>query len=83
MMEIIGLIALIILLFFVAPIFNFIGGWISGWLIKVTIGPVIVSGLALVGFNLPLDKFPLFFGTLAVIAGFFKSINPSAPSKSK
>ncbi len=70
-MEIFGIICLVILLIVVAPALNFLGGWISGWIIKMTIGHYIVSGLALIGFNLPLDKFPLFFGTLALIASFF------------
>ncbi len=70
-MEILGLIFLVILIFFISPFLHFIGGWISGWIIKVTIGQSIINGLALIGFNLPLDKFPLFFGTLAVIACFF------------
>lgn len=72
-MEIMGYIALIIVMFFLMPFLQFFGGWISGWLIKITIGQTIASGLALIGFNLPLDKFPLFFGTLAVIASFFKT----------
>lgn len=72
-MEILGFITLFIILFFIMPFLWFFGGWISGWLIKITIGQTIASGLALIGFNLPLDKFPLFFGTLAVISSFFKS----------
>jgi len=80
-MEILGIIFLVIIAFFISPFLNFIGGWISGWLIKITIGQTIVSGLALVGLNLPLDKFPLFFGTLAVIASFFHTPNFSAMDK--
>lgn len=72
-MEILGYIALFIAVFFLTPFLWFFGGWISGWLIKITIGQMIISGLALINFNLPLDKFPLFFGTLAVIASFFKT----------
>ena len=74
-MEILGIITLFIIIFFASPFLNFLGGWISGWLIKITIGQMITAGFALVGFNLPLDKFPLFFGTLAVIASFFHTPN--------
>lgn len=72
-MEIVGIIALFIILFFIMPFVWFFGGWISGWLIKITIGQSIISGLALMGLNLSLDKLPLFFGTIAVIASFFKT----------
>ena len=82
-MEIIGYIALIIVMSFFMPFLWFLGGWISGWLIKITIGQTIVSGLALIGFNLPLDKFPLFFGTLAVIASFFKTSRVDFKKNSK
>ena len=71
-MEIlIGTIIGFIILCFVAPFLNFLGGWISGWLIKITIGNMIVSGLSLIGIHIPIESFPLFFGTLNVIAGFF------------
>lgn len=72
-MEILGLILLIIIIDIFLPFIEFLGGWITGWLIKITIGTFVTSGFALVGFHLPLDSFPLFFGTLAVVAGFFKS----------
>ena len=72
----------VIVCIILSPFISFIGGWIAGWLIKVLLGPTIVSGLALVGFNLPLDKFPLFFGTLAVIASFFHTMTPTSTSKS-
>lgn len=74
-MDIIGMITVAVLLLFLSPFLSFMGGWISGWLIKITIGPSIVTGLSLVGLNLPLDKFPLFFGTLSVIACFFRTPN--------
>lgn len=65
----------IIVLTFLMPFICFYLGWISGWLIKITIGQKIVSGLALVGLNLSLDKLPLFFGTVAIITSFFKNPN--------
>ena len=73
MLKIIGLIALIVGLCFLYPLLSFIVGWIVGCIIKVTMGASIISGLAIVGINLPLEKIPLFFGTLAVIASFFHS----------
>lgn len=72
-MTFLGLIILIIFIFILLPFLCFLEGWISGWLIKITIGKLIVSGLALMGFTLSLDHLPLFFGTLAVIASFFKT----------
>lgn len=71
------MIALVIGFIFLAPLLNFIAGWLVGYFIKFMIGTSIVSGLAIVGINLPLEKIPLFFGTLAVIASFFhpRSIN--------
>lgn len=82
-MEIFGLIFLVIIAFFVTPFITFIGGWISGWLIKITIGQSVVNGLALLGLTIPLEKFPLFFGTLATIACFFHTPNINTKSKSK
>lgn len=57
---------------FVTPFVYFIGGWLAGWLLKITIGPMLISGLSLMNINLlSLNDFPLFFGTLHVIASFF------------
>ncbi len=62
---------LVIGVIFLAPLLNFAAGWLVGHFIKLMIGTSIISGLAIVGINLPLEKIPLFFGTLAVIASFF------------
>lgn len=83
-MEIIVTILIIIGAFVIWPFLCFILGWFTGWLIQITIGTSIVSGLALVGINIPLNQLPLFFGTLAIIASFFKKnhINSSDFRKS-
>ena len=80
-MEILGLILLTIIIGIFLPFIEFLGGWITGWLIKITIGPLIASGFALIGFYLPLNSFPLFFGTLAIVAGFFKTYNSNFNNK--
>lgn len=67
------MIVLVIGVIFLAPLLNFAAGWLVGYFIKFMIGTSIISGLAIVGINLPLEKIPLFFGTLAVIASFFHS----------
>lgn len=72
-MEIIVTILVMIGVFFIMPFISFGLGWLSGWIIQITIGSSIVNGLALIGVNLPLDRLPLFFGTLAIIANFFKT----------
>ena len=64
----------IIVLFFMSlidPFFYFIAGWISGWLLKIAIGNIMVSGLALMHFNLSINDLPLFFGILSIIVSFF------------
>lgn len=73
MSEVICMIILVIGVIFLAPLLNFAAGLLVGYLIKFMIGTSIISGLAIVGINLPLEKIPLFFGTLAVIASFFHS----------
>jgi len=72
-MKVIITILVTIVAFFVMPFIYFGLGWLSGWIIQITIGSSIVNGLSLIGINLPLDQLPLFFGTLVIIASFFKT----------
>ena len=72
-MEILCLILFTVIAFFIAPFLSFLGGWIVGNIITITIGGSIVNGLALLNLNVPLERLPIFFGTIAVIASFFKT----------
>ena len=74
-MEYVIAAVILIIAFFISPFLHFLGGWIAGWLIKVTIGGFIINGLAIVGLQIPIESLPLFFGTLAVVASFFKTYN--------
>ena len=81
-MEILELIFITIIAFFITPFISFAMGFLVGLIIKITIGANIVAGLGLVGLNIPLDSLPLFFATLTVIASFFNT-TPSSINKSK
>lgn len=81
-MEILELIFITIITFFITPFISFAMGFLVGLIIKITIGANIVAGLGLVGLNIPLNSLPLFFATLTVIASFFNP-TPSSINKSK
>lgn len=81
-MEILELIFITIIAFFITPFISFAMGFLVGLIIKITIGANIVAGLGLVGLNIPLNSLPLFFATLTVIASFFNP-TPSSINKSK
>lgn len=76
-------IILIFAIVLISPVLYFFGGWITGWIIKITIGNAITSGLALIGLNIPIDKLPLFFATIAIIASFFHSSSQITTLKEK
>lgn len=68
---IIGLIAI----FITAIISPFIVFWVcylGGFIVKWLIGNVLVQGLALFGFILPVEKVPLACATLGFIASYFR-----------
>lgn len=68
---IIGLIAI----FIAAIISPFIVFWVSylgGFIIKWLIGNILVEGLALFGFILPVEKIPLACATLGFIVSYFR-----------
>ena len=81
-MDIIISIIIFIIVFLTVPFLKFLGGYITGFIIKVTIGSSITAGLALIGLNIPLDSLPLFFATINVIASFFMT-PPSTSFKTK
>ena len=70
-LAILGAIAFIFILPWIAFWLAYFGGWIA----KILIGKELVNGFALVGITLPIEKIPLLAGTLGWIGGFFKSIN--------
>ncbi len=74
-LAIVGSVALIVLLIFAIPIIGFGLGYLTGWILQVSIGGAVAEGLNIV-FNT--DRFtpemiPLFCATMGMIGGFFKS----------
>lgn len=74
-LAIVGSVALIVLLIFAVPIIGFGLGYLTGWILQVSIGGAVAEGLNIV-FNT--DRFtpemiPLFCATMGMIGGFFKS----------
>ena len=67
------------LIFF--PFLYFIGGWITGFLIKLIFANTFINGLSLIGLSLKPDDIPLFCGILGVIGSFFKSTVSTSKSK--
>ncbi len=68
-------ILLSVLILFAMPVISFGLGYLSGWILQITIGDIVTSGLNTV-FNT--DRFtpemiPLFCATMGMIGGFFKS----------
>ena len=64
-----------LLLIFMIPVISFGFGYLTGWILQITIGGTVASGLNMV-FNT--DRFtpemiPLFCATMGLIGGFFKS----------
>ena len=64
-----------LLLIFMIPVISFGLGYLTGWILQITIGGTVATGLNMV-FNT--DRFtpemiPLFCATMGMIGGFFKS----------
>ena len=77
-MEVVTAILLIIGclgLIFIVPFLSFIIGLIIGWLIKISFGAMFISGLKLIGLDIPIESIPLLCGVLNVIGSFFRSRN--------
>ena len=74
-LAIVGSVALIVLLIFAVPIIGFGLGYLTGWILQVSIGGAVAEGLNIV-FNTDRftpDMIPLFCATMGMIGGFFKS----------
>ena len=74
-----------LLLIFMIPVISFGLGYLTGWILQITIGGTVAAGLNMV-FNT--DRFtpemiPLFCATMGMIGGFFKSKLVSINKKSE
>lgn len=72
--EVIGSIIGIIILIFLMPALFFFSGWITGWVMKVTIGDLCINAFNMV-FKASFDKadLPMICATLGWAGSFFKS----------
>lgn len=70
-----GMLIMLIVTIIVAPILCFLGGYISGLILKLTVGGFVVNGLNLIlnTTRFTADKLPIICGALAVVGSFFKS----------
>lgn len=77
-----GVLIALIVTIIIAPILCFLGGYISGLILKLTVGGFVVNGLNLIlnTTRFTADKLPIICGALAVVGSFFKS---SLSTKSK
>lgn len=66
-------IVLLVLMIVFLPFLCFVSGWITGFLAMHIFGATLTRGLMLIGINVTPDKLPLLFGTIATVAGLFKS----------
>lgn len=69
----IGIMAIVIAILFIEPFITFGFGFLMGLILKITIGPLMVSGLAAMGVTIALKDIPIIWATLSVISGLFKS----------
>ena len=77
-----GMLIMLVVVLIVSPILCFLGGYISGLILKLTVGGFVVNGLNLIlnTTRFTADKLPIICGALAVVGSFFKS---SLSTKSK
>lgn len=73
--ECLGVLVALIVTIIIAPILCFLGGYISGLILKLTVGGFVVNGLNLIlnTTRFTADKLPIICGALAVVGSFFKS----------
>jgi hypothetical protein len=63
---------IIIVCFILMPFIRFILGWVLGHCISALFGAAFCTGLSMLHITVYQDQIPIFCGTLAVIAGFFR-----------
>lgn len=70
-----GVLVAFIITIIITPILCFLGGYISGLILKLTVGGFVVNGLNLIlnTTRFTADKLPIICGALAVVGSFFKS----------
>ena len=70
-----GVLIALIVTIIITPILCFLGGYISGLILKLTVGGFVVNGLNLIlnTTRFTADKLPIICGALAVVGSFFKS----------
>lgn len=79
---IIGLIAIFIAAI-ISPFIVFWTCYLSGLIVKWLIGNILVQGLALFGFILPVEKIPLACATLGFIVSYFRPTAKASISTDK
>lgn len=72
-LGVIGIMAIVIAIIIIEPFITFGLGFLMGLILKITIGPLMVSGLAAMGITIALKDIPIIWATLSVISGLFKS----------
>lgn len=72
-LTVLGVIGVVVLVLFIQPWLSFWLAYFCGWIAKLVIGKYLVAGLALLKFDIPLDKIPLVAGVLGWVGSFFKS----------
>ena len=72
-LGVIGIWAIVIAIIIIDPFITFGFGFLMGLILKNTIGPLMVSGLAAMGITIALKDIPIIWAVLSVISGLFKS----------
>lgn len=72
-LGVIGIMAIVIAIIIIEPFITFGLGLLMGLILKITIGPLMVSGLAAMGITIALKDIPIIWAVLSVISGLFKS----------
>lgn len=77
-----SLLALIVV-FIICPLLNYFFGWVTGHVLKLFIGNIVINGMNYL-FNttrFTTDMLPTICGTLGVIGSFFRSSKMSTDTK--
>lgn len=66
-------IGILITLYLVSPLIYFGFGYVTGLVIKLTIGRWVIEGLSIVGVYITMQQIPILCGVLSLISMFFSS----------
>ena len=72
-LGVIGIWAIVIAIIIIEPFITFGFGFLMGLILKITIGPLMVSGLAAMGITIALKDIPIIWAVLSVISNLFTS----------